>query len=137
MMDWSFNRFQLTLTGLWWGWGLLLFLLLVALSSQSAIFGDDASAAWQWFLPNITPSMGLVGAASYARRKTADVEPAVIKPLFLMAAIVSAVYLLLLTVSLLGVFFSTDPLAWLGKSSLWLGPLQGLAASALAVFFAK
>lgn len=137
MMDWSFNRFQLTLTGLWWGWGLLLFLLLVALSSQSAIFGDEVSSAWQWFLPNITPSMGLVGAAAYARRKTADVDLAVIKPLFLMAVIVSAVYLLLLTVSLIGVFFSANPLGWLGKSNLWLGPLQGLAASALAVFFAK
>ena len=137
MMDWSFQRFQLTLTGLWWGWGLLLFLLLVALSSQSAIFGDEAGAAWQWFLPNITPSMGLVGAAAYARRKTADVDAAVVKPLFLMALIVSVAYLLLLTISLLGVFYSTDPLAWLGKSNLWLGPLQGLAASALAVFFAK
>ena len=131
------TRYQLTLTILWWGWGLLLFILLVALSSQSAIFGDQASAAWQWFLPNVTPSMGLVGAASYAARKTADVEPAVIKPLFLMAVIVSAVYLVLLTVALLGVFFSAHPLDWLGKSNLWLGPLQGLTASALAIFFTK
>ena len=136
-MTGSLTRYQLTLTILWWGWGLLLFILLVALSSQSAIFGDQTSAAWQWFLPNITPSMGLVGAAAYARRKTADIEPAVIKPLFLMAVIVSGVYLVLLTVALLGVFFSAQPLAWLGKSNLWLGPLQGLAASALAVFFAK
>lgn len=136
-MTQNLARYQLTLTVLWWGWGLLLFLLLVALSSQSAIFGDDASAAWQWFLPNVTPSMGLVGAAAYARRKAADVDPAVIRPLFLLALIVSAVYLVLLTVSLVGVFFSAQPLAWLGKSNLWLGPLQGLAASALAVFFAK
>lgn len=136
-MTQNLARYQLTLTVLWWGWGLLLFLLLVALSSQSAIFGDDASVAWQWFLPNVTPSMGLVGAAAYARRKAADVDPAVIRPLFLLALIVSAVYLVLLTVSLVGVFFSAQPLAWLGKSNLWLGPLQGLAASALAVFFAK
>lgn len=136
-MSQNLVRYQLTLTVLWWGWGLLLFLLLVALSSQSAIFGDDASAAWQWFLPNVTPSMGLVGAAAYARRKAADVDPAVIRPLFLLALIVSAVYLVLLTISLVGVFFSAQPLAWLGKSNLWLGPLQGLAASALAVFFAK
>ena len=136
-MTGSFTRYQLTLTILWWGWGLLLFILLVALSSQSAIFGDQTSAAWQWFLPNVTPSMGLVGAATYAQRKTADIEPTVIRPLFLMAVIVSAVYLMLLTVALLGVFFSAQPLDWLGKSNLWLGPLQGLAASALAIFFTK
>jgi len=131
------NSFKLILTMLWWGWGLLLLLLLAALSSQSAIFGDKAADAWQWFLPNLTPTLLLVGAAAYAKKVPDQVDLTVMKPLFLIALVVSATYLLLLTISLIGVLFTTDPLAWLSKSNLWLGPLQGLAASALGVFFVK
>jgi hypothetical protein len=125
------------LTNLWWGWGVMLLLALVALSSQAAIFGDQAEAAWQWFLPNILPTLGLVGAAAYSRRSETDVDPSAIRPLFLIALAVSVTYLLLLSLSVVGVLFSSDPIAWLNKSALWLGPLQGLAASGLGVFFTK
>ena len=109
----------------------------MVLSSQEAVFGEDPSAAWQWLLPNLTPTLGLVGAAAYARRNVQDVDTAAVKPLFFMALAVSLAYLLLLTMSVVGVMFTTDPVAWLSKSNLWLGPVQGLAASALGVFFTK
>lgn len=128
-------RQQLILTLLWWGWGLALLVLLVVLSYQPAIFGDDVSAAWEWFLPNIIPTLGLVGAASYQRRRSGQDAPAS-SHLFLITVAASAVYLLLLTAAELSVLFTTDPVKTLRTSSLWLAPLQGLCASALGVFFA-
>lgn len=131
------TRYQLTLTALWWGWGVVLILVLVALSSQSAIFGDETSAAWQWFFPNITPTMGLVGAAAYTKGTSPNVASAATKPLYLLALIASLLYLLLLTAALLGVFFTPHPISWLTKSNIWLGTVQTLAASTLGAFFAK
>lgn len=136
-MNWKLDRCQLALTGLWWIWGVLLILLLAVLSAQDALFGDKVGAAWQWFMPNLMPSMMLVGAAAYAKQKTTTVAETSIGPLFLIAMSISVVYLLLLTISVVGAIFSQPPLDWLTKSNYWLGPVQGLAASALGVFFAK
>ncbi len=47
----------------------------------------------------------------------------------------SIFYLIALSAAILSVFNSTDPLAAMRKSGLWLGPLQGLTASFLGVFF--
>lgn len=135
-MKLTVGKCQLVLTLLWWGWGVLLILALAVLSSQPKIF-SDASAAWGWFLPNLTPTMMLVGAAAYTKQKTSDLRAETIGPLFLISLLVSIVYLLLLTGSIVGVLFSSQPIDWLGKSSLWLGPMQGLAASSLGAFFSK
>lgn len=129
-------RQKLALTGLWWVWGLGLFALLAMISYQPAIFGDDADAAWQWFLPNITPTMMLVGAVAYVQRAGARVTAKARNPLFLIAVAVSIFYLFALTVAICSVFYSADPLAIMRKSGLWLGPLQGLTASFLGIFFA-
>jgi hypothetical protein len=131
----SILRQKLVLTLLWWIWGLSLFALLAMISYQPAILGKDADAAWQWFLPNITPTLMLVGAVAYIRRgeQAQDVEAR--STLFLITLIVSIFYLIALTAAILSVFFSADPLAAMRKSGLWLGPLQGLTASFLGIFF--
>ena len=129
-------RQRIILTLLWWGWGLLLVLLLVALSYQPAIFGEDPKAAWDWFTPHILPTMMLVGAAAYAK-KDVPLGTEGHGQLFIIALVASIIYLLLLTIALLSVFYVVDPLAALRKASLWLGLLQGLCASALSVFFTK
>lgn len=131
----SVMRQKLILTILWWVWGLGLFAMLAMVSYQPAIFGEDADAAWQWFLPNITPTLMLVGAVAYVKRgeRGADIEAR--RAVFLITLIVSIFYLLALTVAILSVFYSVDPLATMRKSGLWLGPLQGLTASFLGIFF--
>ena len=128
-------RQKLILTVLWWAWGLSLFALLAMISYQPAILGKDADAAWQWFLPNITPTLMLVGAVAYVRRGEQAPEIEARNPLFVITLIVSVFYLIALTAAILSVFFSTDPLAAMRKSGLWLGPLQGLTASFLGIFF--
>ena len=134
-MNWSITRCRLTLTALWWGWGMLLILLL-AVFECSKLF-TDVGAAWQWFMPNLMPTMMLVGAAAYARQKTAEPGDTPIGPLFVIALAASIIYLLLLTISVAGAMFASPPLEWLTRSNYWLGPVQGLAASALGVFFTK
>jgi hypothetical protein len=128
------QRNRVILTILWWTWGLLLIVLQVVLSYQPAIFGDDASAAWEWLLPNLTPTLLLVGAVSYQQRRKG--RQADQRHLFGIAVAASIIYLLLLTIAVLSVLFTTDPVAMLHKSNLWLGPLQGLTASLLGLFFA-
>ena len=128
-------RQKLVLTLLWWIWGLSLFALLAMISYQPAILGKDADAAWQWFLPNITPTLMLVGAVAYIGRGERSAAIEARGPLFLITLVVSIFYLVALTASILSVFYSTDPLAAMRKSGLWLGPLQGLTASFLGIFF--
>lgn len=131
----SMLRQKLALTILWWVWGLALFALLAMISYQPAILGNDADAAWQWFLPNITPTLMLVGAVAYVRRGETPPDIEARNPLFLISLIVSIFYLFALTAAILSVFYSSAPLETMRKSGLWLGPLQGLTASFLGIFF--
>jgi hypothetical protein len=122
------------LTAVWWTWGLLLILLLAALSLQPRLFGDDTTKVWQWFLPNILPAMTMVGFTAYAappRPQSAS------GGLFGMALAVSCTYLAVLTVSVLGTLFAPHPLEFVTMTSLWLAPLQGFATAGLALFFVK
>ena len=122
------------LTTLWWVWGLLLILLLIVLSLQPALFGDDVEKAWQWFLPNLVPAMTMVGFTAYVSPAPADPGT---RNLFPLALGVSAFYLAILTLSVVGTLFTPRPLDFLTRSSLWLAPLQGFALAGLGVFFVK
>jgi hypothetical protein len=121
------------LTMVWWGWGLLLFLLLIVLSLQPALFGDDTGKVWQWFLPNLVPAMTMVGFTAYASPTPAESTA----NLFPLALGVSGFYLAVLTLSVAGTLFAPRPLEFLNTSSLWLAPLQGFALAGLGVFFVK
>ena len=122
------------LTAIWWSWGLLLILLLAALSLQPRLFGEDVPKVWQWFLPNILPAMTMVGFTAYAAPPPSQAPPGAI---FAMALAVSCLYLLVLTVSVVGTLFAPHPLDFVTMTSLWLAPLQGFATAGLALFFAK
>ena len=123
------------LTAIWWIWGVALFLILIALTLQTRLFGDDTQKVWQWFLPNIVPAMTMVGFTAYAApAPQAQQQPG---GLFAMAAGVSCVYLALLTLSVVGTLFSAQPLQFMTGSSLWLAPMQGFAVAGLSVFFVK
>lgn len=127
---------RLTLTLLWWIWGVALLICMIPLSLQPVIFGTDTQKVWQWLLPNILPTMTMVGAAAYADPKpNTATQPIVI---FYFALATSIIYLILLTVSIVaGAFFSPKPLEALRASSLWLAPFQGFVSSYLAYHFIK
>ena len=111
--------------------------LLAILSYQPVLFGDDVSSIWEWFLPNLIPTLTLVSAVVAFDQLPADQASGRVHHLFLIAVIASIIYLLLLSLAVVSVLFATDPLASVRKANFWLGPVQGLSASATGVFFTK
>lgn len=127
------------LTLIWWLWGSLLIVLLVVLSNLP-LFGEDVRAAWEWFIPNLIPTMALVGGIEYqsgkAQERTAGTRSRSRKGLMIAIGL-SVLYLLLLTITLFGALMSDAPLDKLRTSNLWLGPLLALNTAALGVRFAR
>ena len=126
------------LTLLWWVGGLSITLTLVALSRQPALLtGDETRQVWEWFFPNLMPTLTLVGAAAYAGKdsKAGTGEGATL--LFVLCVAVSLLYLYLLADAVLHLQSTTVRMEALRTSSLWLGPLQALATSLLGFFFVK
>jgi hypothetical protein len=123
------------LTYLWWIWGLGLIVLFTIISAVGSVF--EKSEGLEWLLPNIMPTMTLVGAASYTQRQAPQVDQRARRPLYHLALIVSTAYLLMLSASVPMLAYSSDPVGLLLKWNLGLGPLQGLCASVLGVFFLK
>ena len=139
-------RATTVLTTLWWVWGVLLILLLVVMSNLP-LFGTDVRAAWDWFTPNLFPEMALVGGIHYQAAKAgggatgaaagAALAQAERKPSWLIALVLSVLYLLLLTAALVGALMSGTPIESLRSANLWLGPLLALNTAALGVVFAQ
>src|SRR5262249_37285086 len=128
-------RQRMILTLLWWCWGVALIVVMVILSNQPVIFGDDPKNAWDWFVPNLSPTLLLVGGVAIRQRGTGKEEPGAPGYVFMLTLLMSILYLLALTVALVSVVFVTNPVAELHKSNIGLGVIQGLAASFLGVFF--
>ncbi len=130
---WRFSP-KLTLTILWWTWGLALVAYAAALSQNSVLFPEPAQV-WSWFVPNIFPTMTLVGAAAYGGRKFPVRVGEGATALFIIAIAASLLYLFLVTQALINSQVATGPIESLRTASLWLGPTQGLVTSLLGFFF--
>jgi hypothetical protein len=112
--------------------------MLVALSRKPALLSpEEARQAWEWFLPNLMPTLTLVGAAAYAGKATYTREGEGETILFSLCLAVSLLYLFLVADALLSLQASTATIEDLRRSNLWLGPLQALATSLLGYFFIK
>lgn len=126
---------RLILTGLWWVWGLVLFVLLAILSSRI-----DATQAWGWFLPNILPILALVGTAAYTvtpGTRSSSISSRLKTPLLMLSVLTSVAYLAMLTVAVVSPMYSGEPIAMMLRSNLWLTPMQTLALTTLGAFFVK
>ncbi len=123
---------------LWFGVGLALFVVLV-LQSVLDRFGDRVEDAWSWFLPSVMPTLLLIVGVLVLDVASNGYADKNIDPFFFWVTFaLSAVYLLLVAATLLLQPFTGVPILDLMKqSNLWLGPLQGLVAAALGVFFVK
>lgn len=127
----------------------LVFLILVV-QSLTGYYEPKTEQAWSWFLPTVMPTLSLiigvlVADARKRRQALQDDEPAeptpAHRPLYRLSGALSALYLLMVTVSILvqpllaSLPEPIKPLELMTRSNLWLGPLQGLTAAALAYFF--
>ena len=127
------------LAALWFAGGLLLFLL-VATQTVLNRYGERVEEAWAWLLPAILPTLSLILGVLIAEQvATGPMRRLVVDRFFYrLASGLSAVYLLLVAATILLSPFSTSPLLEvMRRSNLYLGPLQGLVAAALGVFFVK
>ena len=96
--------------------------------------------AWGWLLPTIMPTLGLiVTVLSYTALDPVFSSSVVRKTFFHVAMVLSIAYLGLVALTvLIGPFAATNGAGMVDlmrTSDLWLGPFQGLVASALGVLF--
>ena len=131
-------RCKRRLATVWFVLGGVIFLLLV-IQTVMGYYGQRATDAWGWFLPNVMPTLSLIVGVLVldqmgggVKTRTADAF------LYRLALGLSCAYLLLILLSILIQSFAPlPPLELMQQSNLWLGPLQGLVAGALGAFFIK
>lgn len=120
------------------GSGLIFFIIVI--QSLRHAYGDLTQEAWGWFLPTLLPSLGLiVTVLTYTALDPLTTGSVVRKGFMQLAVWLSVAYLFTVSLTILMQPFSgtkpIDAIALMRTSNLWLGPFQGLVASALGVLF--
>lgn len=137
------ERVRTRLAAIWLGASCLIFLIMVV-QSLVAVYQADTQdftkEAWGWLLPTIMPTLAIIiSVLGYSALDPLFSASAVRRSFFRLALYLSAFYLALVLLTLLIQPFSAkSPASAIGlmhTSNLWLGPLQGLVASALGVLF--
>ena len=120
-----------------WLGGASLILVIVVLQSLLGRYADKTQEAWGWLLPTLMPTLGMiVTVLGYTALDPLRSRSVVRKSFFQVALFLSAMYLLLILLTILiQPLAGTDPVELMRISNLWLGPFQGLVASALGVLF--
>lgn len=127
------------LTAIWLIGAGVIFVLLV-MQSLLGRYEDRTQEAWGWLLPTIMPTLGMiVTVVGYTALDPVLSQALVRKTFFRVATWLSMLYLamILLTIAVQP-FAAPDAkqaLDLMRTSNLWLGPFQGLVASALGVLF--
>jgi hypothetical protein len=130
---------RLILGAVWLIPGMGIFVL-VAAQSLLNVYQTRVGDVWDWFLPTVVPTLSLVISVLAYSALSPDFSGAMVrKSFFYAAAFLSVVYLLLIAVTILSLPVSAatldEKIASLHGSNKWLGPLQGVVAAALGVFF--
>lgn len=131
------DRVRIRMAVLWLGLGGAI-VFIVVLQTLLGKFGADAQKAWGWLLPTIMPTLGMIITVLGYTALDPKFSNSVVRTSFFWAAFfLSGIYLLLILTTILIQPFvpKTDPIELMHTSNLWLGPLQGLVASALGVLF--
>jgi len=133
----SLDRVRSRLAALWLGLGITIFLIVVV-QSLLGKFGDDTQNAWGWLLPTVMPTLGMiVTVLGYTALDQNFSNSVVRRSFFWVAFFLSGMYLVLVLITILIQPFvpGVNPIELMHRSNLWLGPFQGLVASALGVLF--
>ena len=133
----SLDRVRALLATLWLGLGSLIFIIVVV-QSLLGKFGANAQNAWGWLLPTLMPTLTMIiTVLGYTALNATFSNSVVRRSFFWVAFFLSAMYLVLILIPILIQPFvpSSDPIELMRTSNLWLGPFQGLVASALGVLF--
>lgn len=135
----SLDSVRVKLAVVWLTGGGLVLVILVIQSLLSA-YGTLTQEAWGWFLPTLMPTLGMiVTVLTYTALDPLASGSVVRRSFFGIALSLSILYLLLVSLTILIQPFATSSpeqrIGLMRTSNLWLGPVQGLVASALGVLF--
>lgn len=111
--------------------------LILVMQSLLGKFGDNAQEVWGWALSTIMPTLGMIiSVLGYTALDPTTGTSVVKKSFSAIAFWLSVLYLILIALTvLIQPFSGKDPIQLMRLSNLWLGPFQGLVASALGVLF--
>lgn len=115
-------------------------IIVVVLQSLLGRFGDKTPEAWGWLLSAIMPTLLLIVTVLGYTALVPEFPTSVVRrDFFRVAKALSIAYLALVALTvLIGPFAAGDGPSMVNlmhMSNLWLGPIQGLVASALGVLF--
>ena len=132
----SLDTVRVRLAAVWLGGGSVI-LFIVVLQSLLGRYGDQTQEAWGWLLPTIMPTLGMiVTVLGYTALDPFRSSSIVRKTFFNVALALSVLYLTLVLMTILvQPLTNAEPITLMRTSNLWLGPFQGLVASALGVLF--
>ena len=131
------TRCQQKLALIWMAASAVLFALLI-LQSLLGKYGDQTSKAWAWFLPLVLPTLTLIVSAVAYSAKQSPTTDTVDPFAYRLSQWLSVFYLLLVAVvPLTQPITGVAPLELMARSSLWLGPVQGVVGIAVGIFFAS
>ena len=116
----------------------ILFLLLV-LQSILGRYGDRVNEAWAWFLPTVLPTLSLIIAVLASEAINRQARSRYIDSfMYRLALSLSIAYLIVVSGTFFLKYFSTwSQLELMRISNLWLGPMQGMVAAGIGIFFVR
>jgi cytochrome bd-type quinol oxidase subunit 2 len=132
----SLDQVRVELATIWLG-GTGIIVLIMVVQSMLGKFEEQVQEAWGWLLPTVMPTLGMiVTVLGYTALETQRGKSDVRRSFYRIARALSIVYIALVLLTILIQPFSKyDSLQLMRMSNLWLGPIQGLVASALGVLF--
>lgn len=135
----SLDDVRVKLSRVWLIGSGLIFILLV-LQCLLHVYDPVTQDVWSWFLPTIMPSLGLIITVLTYTAFEPRLTGSVVRRSFVPVALwLSVFYLSIVALTILVQPFAAktaaDRIGLMKTSNLWLGPMQGLVASALGVLF--
>ncbi len=115
-------------------------LTLLVVQSLLHVYGDLTQEAWGWFLPTMMPTLGMIITVLTYTALDPISSGSVVRRAFIQIAVsLSVIYLVLVLLTIViqpfAALNAADRVGLMRTSNLWLGPVQGLVASALGVLF--
>src|SRR5262245_49132273 len=114
-------------------------LILAAQTIFGTVYHGKEAEAWNWFTPNIVPTIGLIVATLASTAfETGEEQKPVSLVFFIVTMSVSLLYVgLFILIFLMAPLVNSPPLETFQRSSLFLGVIQGVVTTCLGVFFIK
>jgi len=126
-----------------WFLGAAILFLLVFLQTIFGKYGAKDADVWAWALQTIMPTLTLIVSVLLIDSHQNPAKSKKVDSFYFRTSLYFSYayfFIVLLTILLQPIALSygqITPLELIKKSGLWLGPLQGLTAGAVGIFFVK